>query len=236
MLWFIHDAATIQSSALHVEKAILLGRVGEHRKALRLLVDEDEKAAENYCWRTSAGRGREFTQELFSWLLQAHLESRPHVSAAVDLLNQNAVAFNLLRVLELLPGSWSVQLVMRFLCESLRLTAHDRRMKGLEKNLARMDNLRQRHTWVRRSWVEEIRQTVELFQDMYTFSLIRNESMFKVVWCQEQNSADTEACFHKILNKRLTVLITVFCIYIYSMHIRARCSRNDFQRCCYRKE
>ncbi|MCI4382975.1 hypothetical protein PGIGA_G00021030 [Pangasianodon gigas] len=150
----IYDAdavyAKIQSSALHVEKAILLGRVGEHRKALRLLVDEerDEKAAEIYCWRTSAGRDREFTQQLFSWLLQAYLESRPHVSAAVDLLNQNAVAFNLLRVLEVLPGSWSLQLVMRFLCESLRATTHDRRMRGLEKSLARMDNLRQRHAWM----------------------------------------------------------------------------------------
>ncbi|KAG7327970.1 hypothetical protein KOW79_007914 [Hemibagrus wyckioides] len=140
----------IRSSGLHVEKAILLGRVGEHRKALCILVDEerDEKAAENYCWRTSAGRDREFTQQLFSCLLQTYLESRPHVPAAVDLLNQNAVAFNLLMVLEVLPGSWSLQLVMRFLCESLRATTHDRRMRGLEKSLARMDNLRQRHAWI----------------------------------------------------------------------------------------
>lgn len=150
----VYDAddvyANIQSSALHVEKAILLGRVGEHRKALRLLVGEerDENAAENYCRRTSAGRDREFTQELFSWLLQAYLESRPHVSAAVDLLNQNPVAFNLLKVLEMLPDSWSLQLVMRFLCESLRATTHDRRMRGLEKSLAMMDNLRQRHAWI----------------------------------------------------------------------------------------
>ncbi|KAM9465991.1 transforming growth factor-beta receptor-associated protein 1 [Clarias gariepinus] len=139
----------IRSSALHVEKAILLGRAGDHREALRLLVDEerDEKAAENYCWRTSAGRDRKFTGEIFSWLLQAYLESKPHMSAAVDLLNANAAAFNLLEVLEVLPGSWSLQLVTRFLCESLRTTTHDRRMRGLEKSLARMDNLRQRHAW-----------------------------------------------------------------------------------------
>lgn len=138
-----------------MEKAILLGRVGKHKEALRLLVDEeqDEKAAENYCFRTSAGRDREFTQELFSLLLQAYLESYAHVSAAVDLLNQNAVAFNPLSVLEMLPGSWSLQLVMRFLCESLRARVHDRRMRGLEKSLARMDNLRQRHAWVRRTLV-----------------------------------------------------------------------------------
>ncbi|XP_060736444.1 transforming growth factor-beta receptor-associated protein 1 [Tachysurus vachellii] len=140
----------IQSSDLHVEKAILLGRVGEHRKALRLLVDEerDEKAAENYCSRTSAGQGREFTQQLFSCLLQTYLESRPHVPAVVDLLNRNAVAFNLLKVLEVLPGSWSLQLVIRFLLETLRVTTHDRRMRGLEKSLTRMDNLRQRHAWM----------------------------------------------------------------------------------------
>lgn len=73
------------------------------------------------------------------------------MSAAVDLLNANAAAFNLLEVLEVLPGSWSLQLVTRFLCESLRTTTHDRRMRGLEKSLARMDNLRQRHAWVRRT-------------------------------------------------------------------------------------
>ncbi|TSV68157.1 Transforming growth factor-beta receptor-associated protein 1 [Bagarius yarrelli] len=140
----------IQSSALHVEKAILLGRLGEHRKALHLLVDKerDKKAAENYCWRTSAGRDREFTQHIFSCLLQVYLESRPDVPVAVDLLNQNVPAFNLFRVLEVLPGSWSLQLVMRFLCESLRESMHGKRMRSLEKSLARMDNLRQRHAWL----------------------------------------------------------------------------------------
>ncbi|KAI5610824.1 transforming growth factor-beta receptor-associated protein 1-like, partial [Silurus asotus] len=142
--------AKIQSSVLHVEKAIVLGRIGEHRKALRLLVNEelDDKAAENYCWRTSAGRDRDFMQQLFSWLLQVYLESGPHFSLAVDLLNQNTTAFNLLWVLEVLPGSWSMQLIMRFLCEAVRAMTHDRRMKGLEKSLVRMDNLRQRHAWM----------------------------------------------------------------------------------------
>ncbi|KAL0169145.1 hypothetical protein M9458_033741, partial [Cirrhinus mrigala] len=107
----------ITPSLLHVERAILLGKSGKHKKALEVLVhkEKDQQAAENYCWRTSAGQDRKFTQGMFLTLLQIYIESRHHVIAAVDLLNQNAACFDLVSVLRVLPDSWSLKLVLRFL-------------------------------------------------------------------------------------------------------------------------
>ncbi len=143
----------ITPSFLHVERAILLGMSGKHKKALQLLVHEekDQQAAERYCWRTSAGRDRKFTQEIFLSLLQIYLESCQHLITAVDLLNKNAASFDLVSVLRVLPDSWSLKLVLKFLCESLRGTVHDKRMRGLEMSLAKVETLRHKHVWVRRT-------------------------------------------------------------------------------------
>jgi len=141
-----------------VEKAILLGKSGKHKKALQVLVHEekDQQAAVSYCWRTSAGRDRKFTQGMFLTLLQSYLESTHHVIAAVDLLNQNAASFDLVSVLRVLPGSWSLKLVLRFLCESMRGTVHEKRMRGLEMSLAKVETLRYKHVWVRHALNETI--------------------------------------------------------------------------------
>ncbi|XP_073683447.1 transforming growth factor-beta receptor-associated protein 1 [Garra rufa] len=144
----IYDQIT--PSLLNVERAILLGKSGKHRKALQVLVNEekDQHAAENYCWRTSAGQDRKFTQGIFLTLLQIYLASSHHVTTAVDLLNKNAASFDLASVLRVLPDSWSLQLVLRFLCESLRGTVHDKRMRGLEMSLAKVETLRHKHVWM----------------------------------------------------------------------------------------
>uniref|UniRef100_A0A671SRS7 Si:ch211-266g18.9 n=1 Tax=Sinocyclocheilus anshuiensis TaxID=1608454 RepID=A0A671SRS7_9TELE len=135
------------TSFLHVEKAILLGKSGKHKKALQVLVHEekDQQAAESYCWRTSAGRDRKFTEGMFLTLPQIYLESSHRIIAAVDLLNKNEASFDLVSVLRVLPDSWSLKLVLRFLCESLRGTVHDKRMRGLEMSLAKVETLRHKH-------------------------------------------------------------------------------------------
>uniref|UniRef100_A0A672Q5D7 Si:ch211-266g18.9 n=1 Tax=Sinocyclocheilus grahami TaxID=75366 RepID=A0A672Q5D7_SINGR len=125
LLWqssFYNADATyeqIPPSFLHVEKAVLLGKSGKHKKALQVLVHEekDQHAAESYCWWTSAGRDRKFTEGMFLNLTQIYL-SHP-VIAAVNLLNKTAASFDLVSVLRVLPDSWSLKLVLRFLCESL---------------------------------------------------------------------------------------------------------------------
>lgn len=102
----------------------------------------------DYCWRTSAGRERDFRQRLFLSLLQIYLDSTPAVGAAVDLLNNHAAAFDAMVVLQVLPGSWSAQLVMRFLREALRDAFHQRRMKEVERALARAEQHRLIYTRV----------------------------------------------------------------------------------------
>lgn len=140
----------IKSSNLHVEKAILLGKSAKHKKALQILVyeEQDQHTAESYCWRTSAGQDRDFTQGIFLTLLQVYLESTHHMITAVDLLNKNAATFDLVNVLRVLLSSWSLTLVLRFLCNSLRGTVHEKRMRGLEMGLAKVENLRYKHAWM----------------------------------------------------------------------------------------
>uniref|UniRef100_A0A673FGV1 Si:ch211-266g18.9 n=1 Tax=Sinocyclocheilus rhinocerous TaxID=307959 RepID=A0A673FGV1_9TELE len=105
-----HNTYQITPLFLHVEKAILLGKSGKHKKALQVLVHEekDQQAAESYCWRTSAGRDRKFTEGMFLTLPQIYVESSHRLIAAVVLLNKNAASFDLVSVLRVLPDSWSL--------------------------------------------------------------------------------------------------------------------------------
>nr|XP_023694938.1 transforming growth factor-beta receptor-associated protein 1-like isoform X1 [Paramormyrops kingsleyae] len=141
----------IKCTPLFVEKAILHGRAGEHFKALEVLVHKakDQQAAEDYCRRTSEGQSTEFINQLYLTLLGIYLQSPHSVRAAVDLLNGNSAAFNLLDVLQVLPDSWSLQLVDRFLIESLRWNFHSRQMRWIEKNLVQVEYHRHKIGWIR---------------------------------------------------------------------------------------
>ncbi|XP_041912766.1 transforming growth factor-beta receptor-associated protein 1 isoform X1 [Alosa sapidissima] len=138
----VHDK--IASTNLHTEKAILLGKTGEHKKALQILVHEekDKQAAVDYCWRTSAGRERDFRQRLFLSLLQIYLDSTAAEGAAADLLNRHARAFDAAAVLQALPAAWSVQMVGSFLQEALRSAFHQRRMRQVEATLTTAEQRR----------------------------------------------------------------------------------------------
>lgn len=140
----------IQPTVLHIEKAILLGRDGDHYQALQTLVhkERDLQVAGAYCRRAAGWQERELEHTLFLTLLQIYLGSNELASAAVDLLNANAAAFELEIVLQVLPDSWSVQLVSQFLLGSLRGTFHQRRMAGVERGLAQVELLRHKYTWV----------------------------------------------------------------------------------------
>ncbi|XP_062378941.1 transforming growth factor-beta receptor-associated protein 1 [Sardina pilchardus] len=143
----VHDK--ISSTNLHTEKAILLGKTGEHKKALQILVykEKDAQAAVDYCWRTSAGRERDFRQRLFLSLLQIYLDSAAAGGAvAADLLNHHAEAFDAAAVLQALPAGWSVQLVGSFLQEALRSAFHQRRMGQVEAALTTAVQCRVRST------------------------------------------------------------------------------------------
>ncbi|XP_063085809.1 transforming growth factor-beta receptor-associated protein 1 isoform X2 [Cavia porcellus] len=137
----------IQGAGLPVERAILHGKLGEHEQALRVLVHElgDTAAAEDYCLWSSEGQDTPCRQHLFHTLLAMYLQAGPAAPtltvAAVDLLNRHATDFDAAQVLQLLPGSWSVQLLSPFLTGAMRGTVHARRTAQVALGLARSENL-----------------------------------------------------------------------------------------------
>ncbi|XP_069392114.1 transforming growth factor-beta receptor-associated protein 1 isoform X2 [Paralichthys olivaceus] len=143
----------VKSTTLHIETAILLGRSGEHSQALQVLVHRkrDPQAAEAYCCRAAQGHNAHFRQALLLTLLQIYLSSEDPTSTAVDLLNNNSQAFAAEKVVQLLPDSWSVQLVSRFLVGSVRATLHQSRIVKLQKALARAELMRHKVTWMQAS-------------------------------------------------------------------------------------
>lgn len=147
---FFLTADRVKSTSLHPEKAILLGRSGEYCQALEMLVHEEKdlQAAEAYCCRAAQDQDSQFRQGLLLTLLQIYLSSKDLTGAAVDLLNNHPQVFALEKVLQLLPGSWSVQLVSQFLIVSLRQTFHQRQMGRLHQALARAELLRHKVIWV----------------------------------------------------------------------------------------
>ncbi|XP_034531559.1 transforming growth factor-beta receptor-associated protein 1 [Notolabrus celidotus] len=140
----------IKSTTLHVEKAILLSRTGEHTQALQVLVhqERDLQAAQAFCCRAAQNRDSQFSQTLLLTLLQIYLSSDDLTNAAVDLLNDNPVAFTAEKVVPLLPESWSIQLLSQFLVGSLRATRHQRRMASLEKALSQVELMRHKVIWM----------------------------------------------------------------------------------------
>ncbi|KAK9534333.1 hypothetical protein VZT92_009403 [Zoarces viviparus] len=159
LLWEsrFYDVSTVyervESATLNIEKAILLGRTGGHFQALQVLVHQEGnlQAAEAYCGRAAQGRDTQFRQTLLLTLLQIYLSSEDHSSAAADLLNNNPRALAAEKVIQLLPDSWSVQLVSQFLVGSLRETFHQRRMAELQKALLQAELTRHQVIWMQAS-------------------------------------------------------------------------------------
>ncbi|XP_046924513.1 transforming growth factor-beta receptor-associated protein 1 [Lynx rufus] len=137
----------VRGAGLPMESAILHGKLEEHEEALRILVHElqDFSAAEDYCLWRSEGRDPPYRQRLFHTLLAMYLQPGPSVPelavAATDLLNHHAAEFDAARVLQLLPGTWSVQLLRPFLTGAVRDSVHARRTTQVALGLAKSENL-----------------------------------------------------------------------------------------------
>lgn len=137
----------IRGAGLPMESAILHGKLEQHEDALRILVHElaDFPAAEDYCLWRSEGRDPPYRQRLFHLLLALYLGPGPSSTeltvAAVDLLNRHAAEFDAAQVLQLLPGSWSVQLLCPFLTGAVRDSIHARRTTQVAVGLAKSENL-----------------------------------------------------------------------------------------------
>lgn len=67
------------------------------------------------------------------------------VMAAVDLLNNHAAEFDAGLVLQVVPDSWSVQLLSPFLAGAVRQSLHTERMTQVALGLAQAENLIYKH-------------------------------------------------------------------------------------------
>ncbi|KAM8976352.1 transforming growth factor-beta receptor-associated protein 1 [Pelodytes ibericus] len=137
----------IKGTDLHLERAILHGKLEEHDQALDILVHhlKDFAAAESYCVWNSKGRDIPYRQNLFQLLLSAYLTSPSSdnalLVAAVDLLNNHPTEFDTVSVLHLLPENWSVQLLSPFLAGAMREHVHALRMSQMAVGLAKAENI-----------------------------------------------------------------------------------------------
>ncbi|XP_059470664.1 transforming growth factor-beta receptor-associated protein 1-like isoform X2 [Neocloeon triangulifer] len=146
--------AKIKGMGLDRETATLHGKLGEHDKALTILVHrlKDYTAAEEYCEANSVGKDKKSSEDLFHSLLNCYLDQQfdqddknELVKPALDLINRKAKMFNVAKVLERLPQGIAVPVVDSFLCGALRSSMHKFRMKKVEASLAKGENIQRRH-------------------------------------------------------------------------------------------
>lgn len=142
---------------LLLERATLHGKLEQHDTALHILVYElkDFPSAEAYCIWASESRDAANRQKLFHLLLGVYLDTQSQDAsaggggelemAAVDLLNRHGEVFDAVRVLNLLPESWSLQLLRPFLGRAVRASMHACRTSQIALGLARSENVQLLH-------------------------------------------------------------------------------------------
>ena len=141
------------------ESIILDGRQGRHKQALRLLTHGlgDYHTAVNYCLlggasifhptsgsAAIAAPSQEEQAILFGYLLTEFLrieDASDRLERTSELLDRFGSWYDVRDVLELIPGSWSVELVSGFLVSSFRRLVHERREATVTKALSGAENL-----------------------------------------------------------------------------------------------
>jgi len=134
-------------AALYEAVVLLHSRLGQHPEALHILVHKarDFEAADAYCAEHCGSYAGE--ENLFFRLLKIYLampdaaEPGQVPENAFRLLNSRAHALDPLRVLPLLPGTTPVARIEEYLRRAYQQTISERRMKMVEKNLCRMEQL-----------------------------------------------------------------------------------------------
>ena len=141
------------------ESIILDGRQGRHKQALRLLTHGlgDYHTAVNYCllggasiFHPSSGSAataapcQEEQAILFGYLLAEFFrieDVSDRLERTSELLERFGSWYDVRDVLELIPESWSVELVSGFLVSSFRRLLHERREATVAKALSGAENL-----------------------------------------------------------------------------------------------
>eukprot|EP00911_Craspedida_sp_UC1_P002486 UC1_evm1s1847 len=136
----------LRDTDLHQECAVVYGKLGEHEKALDLLVHRlgDHRAAERYCHDATTGKPRAERQRLFLSLLKVYLNSgggkkrggQDYQQQALELLSSEIVDLDIADVLKIVPPHWGVQAVSGFLRRGIRRDVHARRSLRVQRGLA----------------------------------------------------------------------------------------------------
>ncbi|CAG8627682.1 4012_t:CDS:2, partial [Funneliformis caledonium] len=123
----------LEIQILKAELAVVYGKLDDHEKALHILVDDlrDYRGAEFYC--LYAGR--------MIGIISAKKQSDNKSIEDKDLISTRRTLFlMLLKVMELLPEFWSVEMLNEFLIRSLRQNYHEYREGQILKGLCRGEN------------------------------------------------------------------------------------------------
>ena len=142
----------LSDTNLNYEKAILHGKLGQHDKALNILVSklENYKMAENYCDDIcEAGGEQETKSQLLLSLLSIYLSPtdtnrEKFTSLAVDLINNRAEDLNGAKVISQLPAHWNISIILPALRKFSRTLLHSQRMENINKHLQKGENLQLR--------------------------------------------------------------------------------------------
>ncbi|KAK7068882.1 transforming growth factor, beta receptor associated protein 1 [Halocaridina rubra] len=143
----------LQGTELHIETAAVFGRLGEHEKALSMLVHQlrDFAAAEQYCIAQSRTASEEKKSDIFLTLLKIYLRPHPggtehdiELAPAIELLSVHAGDLKVSEVLSILPPSWSLSIIHNYLRAALRNAMHQSRIKRIQQTLIRSENLQQK--------------------------------------------------------------------------------------------
>jgi len=140
---------SMAAAELHLEKALISGKLGDDDKALKILVHKlkDYSKAEQYCDKISAN-SKDKQARLLTNLLAVYLDknsSSEEVAEfsvpAMDLFSRRVCDMDTLEVLALIPDHWSIAAVSAAIQTALRSSIHNRRMTSIERSLAKADNL-----------------------------------------------------------------------------------------------
>ncbi|KAH3886109.1 transforming growth factor-beta receptor-associated protein 1-like [Dreissena polymorpha] len=152
---------------MHAECAILYGKLEDHEKALRILVHQlrDYAAAENYCIVNSEGRDLNYRKRLFHILLSVYLDPANEkkellVEPAIDLLNSNVTDFDVAKVIQIIPDTWSIAMLSLFLRRAVRTNMHGNRMTHIERMMSRGENL-----LVKQTSIEDMREAIVMNEE-----------------------------------------------------------------------
>jgi len=135
---------------LYAELAILYSRIDQHEKALELLVYmlKDFVGAEKYCQDPQAEDEYQrvlIKQTLYLSLLKVYLKPPPGTGTYQDqithLLNDRMTEMDAAKVLEILPGQWSLNILSQFLIRTLCKSHYTHSEGQIVKNLSKSENL-----------------------------------------------------------------------------------------------